>query len=103
MSLLQNIENSLGNDEFTNDINDRRTGPPTSLTMHDRGLSTVINSVNKDVTGKPLSNANRAMVQRLRTWDSRSQANEAQVRSLREAMHVLNNIIDKLSKLTEVI
>ena len=95
--VLQNIENSLGNDEFTNDINDRRTGAPTSLTMHDRGLSTVINSVNKDVTGKPLSNANRAMVQRLRTWDSRSQANEAQVRSLREAMHVLNNIIDKLS------
>lgn len=95
--VLQNIENNLGNDEFTNDINDRRTGAPTSLTMHDRGLSTVINSANKDVTGKPLSNANRAMVQRLRTWDSRSQINEAQARVLREAMHVLNNIINKLS------
>ena len=32
-----------------------RTGAPTSLTMHDRGLATIINPLNKDASGKPLS------------------------------------------------
>ena len=32
-----------------------RAGAPTSLTMHDMGLATVINPVNKDASGKPLT------------------------------------------------
>ena len=32
-----------------------RTGAPTSLTMHDRGLATIINPLNKDASGKPFS------------------------------------------------
>ena len=32
-----------------------RTGTPTSLAMHDMGLATIINPINKDATGKPLS------------------------------------------------
>ena len=29
-----------------------RTGAPTSLAMHDRGLSTIINPINRDSSGK---------------------------------------------------
>ena len=32
-----------------------RTGAPSSLTIHDMGLSTVINPLNKDASGKPLA------------------------------------------------
>ncbi|KAG2480210.1 MAG: hypothetical protein NPMRth3_580007, partial [Nitrosopumilales archaeon] len=32
-----------------------RAGAPTSLAMHDMGLSTIIGKANKDSTGKPLS------------------------------------------------
>ena len=36
-------------------INRERTGSGTSLAIHDKGLSTVINPTNKDATGKPLT------------------------------------------------
>jgi len=38
-------------------VDTARTGAPTSLTIHDRGLSTVINPANKDATGRPLSSS----------------------------------------------
>lgn len=50
-----------------------RTGPATSLTMYDRGLSTVIGA-NKDSTGKPLPNKTKYEFSRLRTWDQRSKS-----------------------------
>ncbi len=49
-----------------------RTGAPTSLTIHDMGLSTVINTQNKDASGKPLSTSMRSTIERLRTWDRSS-------------------------------
>ncbi len=50
-----------------------RTGAPTSLTMHDMGLATIINPINKDASGRPLSATMKNTIERLRTWDSRSQ------------------------------
>jgi len=32
-----------------------RAGAPTSLTMHDMGLATIINPANKDASGRPLT------------------------------------------------
>ena len=55
-------------------IDTARTGAPTSLTRHDKGLSTVINPANKDATGRPLSSSMKSTITRLRTWDSRSQS-----------------------------
>ena len=53
---------------FSQDEGNRaRTGAGTSITMHDMGLSTVIGSVNKDATGKPLSASMRSSIERLRT------------------------------------
>jgi transcription initiation factor TFIIB len=73
-----------------------RTGAPSSLTIHDRGLSTVINPINKDSSGKPLSTSMKSTIERLRTWDSRSQASKPADRNLREAFNELNRLKDKL-------
>jgi transcription initiation factor TFIIB len=73
-----------------------RTGAPSSLTIHDRGLSTVINPINKDSSGKPLSTSMKSTIERLRTWDSRSQASKPVDRNLREAFNELNRLKDKL-------
>lgn len=74
-----------------------RTGAPTSLTKHDMGLSTIINPVNKDSAGKPLSNSMRSTIERLRTWDSRSQVHEPIDRNFRQAFSDLNRLKDKLT------
>jgi len=74
-----------------------RTGAPTSLTMHDRGLATVIGAVNKDASGKPLSTSMKSTIERLRTWDSRSQAYSSSDRNLRQALNEMSKLKDKLA------
>ncbi len=74
-----------------------RGGIPTSIAMHDMGLATVIGAVNKDASGKSLSGSMKATVERLRTWDSRSQVHEPQDRNLRQAFSELDRLSDKLS------
>ncbi len=74
-----------------------RGGIPTSIAMHDMGLATVIGSVNKDASGKSLSGSMKATVERLRTWDSRSQVHEPMDRNLRQAFSELDRLSDKLS------
>ena len=83
---------------FSNDDgNKARTGAGTSLTMHDRGLSTVIGAANKDATGKPLSAGVKSSIERLRTWDSRSQAHSSADRNLRQALNEMGKLKDKLA------
>ncbi|MDH3279424.1 MAG: transcription initiation factor IIB [Nitrosopumilus sp.] len=77
--------------------NKARTGAGTSLTMHDRGLSTVIGAANKDATGKPLSAGVKSSIERLRTWDSRSQAHSSADRNLRQALNEMGKLKDKLA------
>ena len=74
-----------------------RTGAPSSLMIHDMGLSTVINPLNKDASGKPLSTTMKSTIERLRTWDSRSQVHEPVDRNLRQALSDLNKLKDKVS------
>ena len=74
-----------------------RTGAPSSLTIHDMGLSTVINPQNRDATGKPLSSSMKSTITRLRTWDSRSQTSATADRNLRQALNELNRLKDKLT------
>jgi len=78
-------------------VDTARTGAPTSLTIHDRGLSTVINPANKDATGRPLSSSMKSTITRLRTWDSRSQSNVSKDRNLKQALTELNRLKDKLA------
>ena len=74
-----------------------RTGAPTSLMMHDRGLATIISPINKDASGKPLTSAMKSTIERLRTWDSRSKVNAPLDKNLRQALSELSTLKDKLS------
>jgi len=78
-------------------IDTSRTGAPTSLTRHDKGLSTVINPANRDAAGKPLSASMKSTITRLRTWDSRSQSHASVDRNLRLALSELDRLKDKLA------
>ena len=70
-----------------------RTGPATSLTMNDRGLSTVIGT-NKDSTGKALSSKIKYEFNRLRTWDQRSKSRKTA--ALSKAFTLLHGMKTKL-------
>ena len=83
--------------------NPARTGAPSSLLMHDMGLSTVINPINKDATGKPLSTSMKSTIERLRTWHSRSQSHEPEDRNLRQALNELTRMKDKITLSTNVL
>ncbi len=87
----------------TDEGNKARTGAGTTITMHDMGLSTIIGPVNKDATGKPLSASVKSSIERLRTWDSRSQANSSADRNLRLALSEMNKLQDKLALTNAVI
>jgi len=89
---------------FSADGGDRsRVGAGTSITMHDMGLSTVIGTQNKDATGKPLDSSMKKSINRLRTWDSRSQAHTSVERNLRQALSEMDKLQDKISLPSSVI
>ena len=70
-----------------------RTGPATSLTMHDKGLSTIIGT-NNDSTGKALSGKTKYEFNRLRTWDQRSKSRKTA--TLSKAFTLMNGMKTKL-------
>ena len=89
---------------FANDETNRtRVGAGTSLTMHDMGLSTIIGTQNKDSTGKPLTSSMKSSIERLRTWDSRTQAHSSADRNLRHALNEMDKLKDKLALTDAVI
>jgi transcription initiation factor TFIIB len=89
----ENATGYLGQSGFS----DRsRTGMPESLAIHHKGLSTLIGLGDTDARGKALEPAQRMKMQRLRTWNNRSQLNDSISRNLEKALKFLNNFGDKL-------
>src|SRR3712207_4405856 len=81
----------------TSGFRDRsRTGMPESLAIHHKGLSTLIGVGDTDARGKALEPAQRVKIQRLRTWNNRSQLNDSISRNLEKALKFMNNFGDKL-------
>ena len=79
--LVQNISDTLNESNgYTLEgfLKITRMGAPTSLTMHDRGLSTVIGT-NKDFSGNALSSKTKYEFNRLRTWDQRSKSRKTAI------------------------
>ncbi|MDH3312288.1 MAG: transcription factor TFIIB [Nitrosopumilus sp.] len=72
-----------------------RVGGKISLKMIDMGLSTIIESKNKDSTGKLLSSENRRMFYRLRMWDRNSRSVNS-IKSFQKAFTLLDGISPKL-------
>ncbi|MGB7935256.1 MAG: transcription initiation factor IIB [Nitrososphaeraceae archaeon] len=73
-----------------------RTGLPESLTISHKGLSTLIGLNDTDGRGKMLDPVQKETIQRLRTWNNRSQLNDSISRNLDKALKYLNNFGDKL-------
>ena len=79
--LVQNISDTLNESNgYTLEgfLKIARTGPATSLTMYDRGLSTVIGT-NKDFSGNALPSKTKYEFNRLRTWDQRSKSRKTAI------------------------
>jgi transcription initiation factor TFIIB len=73
-----------------------RTGAPTSLARHDRGLATIISRTGRDASGQKLDTAMHSTYKRLRTWDYRILHNSSIDRNLWQAFSQLNALKDKL-------
>jgi transcription initiation factor TFIIB len=54
-----------------------RVGAPLTYTIHDKGLSTMIDWHDRDVYGKSLSPGQKAQVYRLRKWQRRIRVSDA--------------------------
>ncbi len=94
--LVQNIsDTSYENSGYTLEgfMKLARTGPATSLTMYDKGLSTVIGN-NKDFSGNALSSKTKYEFNRLRTWDQRSKSRNTA--TLSKAFTLLHGMKTKL-------
>jgi transcription initiation factor TFIIB len=74
-----------------------RTGAPTTLTIHDKGLSTEIGWKNKDPYGKSIPTRNRAQLYRLRKWQRRIRVSNATERNLAFALAELDRIASALT------
>jgi transcription initiation factor TFIIB len=73
-----------------------RTGMPESLARHDMGLSTMIGRADRDASGNKLDPTMRIRMNRLATWDMRSQLHSPKDRSLSQAFFQLDVLKDKL-------
>lgn len=94
--LVQNmLDASYENNGYTQEdfMKLARTGPGISLTMHDKGLSTVIGA-NKDSSGNALPSKTKYEFKRLRTWDQRSKSRKTA--TLSKAFTLLHGMKTKL-------
>jgi transcription initiation factor TFIIB len=84
--------------EFSPEERDKRAraGPPSTLTMHDRGLSTTIDWRDVDARGHKLDARRRAEMQRIRKWHNRSRVYQASERNLASAMSELDRLSGQL-------
>ena len=81
-----------------------RMGMPVSLAIHDLGLSTVIGRNNKDFSGKTIVDVStRSIIERIRTWDYRTQTRTSKDQSLIYAFRQLNKLKEKLALPSSVI
>jgi len=83
---------------FTKEEKDERgrVGIPTSFSIHDKGLSTVIDRVNRDAYGRQLPLATRLEMLRLRKWQIRTRVHSSADRNLAQAMAELDRLTDML-------
>jgi transcription initiation factor TFIIB len=83
---------------FTKEEKDERgrVGLPMSFSIHDKGLSTVIDRVNRDASGRQLPLATRLEMLRLRRWQIRTRVHSSTDHNLAQAMAELDRLTDVL-------
>ena len=98
----KSIENGPEWRSFSDTKDNSRAGAPTTLTVHDQGLSTVIGPLTKDAKSVPLTANMKYIMQRLKTWDGRTKGSPAD-RNLMQALGELARLGDKLTLNTATI
>jgi len=83
---------------FTSEERDARarTGSPMTLTIADKGNSTIIDWRNKDASGNSLTSTTRAAMYRMRKWHIRSRIHSSQDRNLSIAMSEMHRLASQL-------
>ncbi len=83
---------------FTSDEKDARsrTGAPTNYSIHDKGLSTMIDWRDHDSQGKRFSAKKRSEIYRLRKWQIRTRVHSSVDRNLAQAMSELDRLASQL-------
>jgi len=74
-----------------------RVGSPTTVTVHDKGLATIIGYENRDHYGNKLSASKRAQIYRLRKWQIRTRVHSSTDRNLAHALSELDRIASQLT------
>lgn len=74
-----------------------RTGAPLTYTIHDKGLSTMIDWHDRDIYGKRLSPGQKAQIYRLRKWQRRIRVSDATERNLAFALSEISKISNSLN------
>jgi len=74
-----------------------RVGAPLTFTIHDKGLSTMIDWHDRDIYGKSLSPGQKAQVYRLRKWQRRIRVSDATERNLAFALSEITKIANNLN------
>ena len=92
--ILEKVPSSSSSEE-SNDIRSR-IGMPPSLARHDMGLSTIIGRTDRDASGQKIDGPMRYTMERLRTWDLRTQIHTPTDRNLKQAFFQLDILKDKL-------
>ncbi|RLG85493.1 MAG: transcription initiation factor IIB [Thermoprotei archaeon] len=83
---------------FTAEEKERRSraGAPLTATLHDSGLSTVIDWHDRDATGKKLDLKKRLELIRMRKWQTRTRIQSSIDRNLAQAINELERIAEQL-------
>ena len=74
-----------------------RVGAPLTYTIHDKGLSTMIDWHDRDIYGKRLAPGQRAQIYRLRKWQRRIRVSDATERNLAFALSEISKMANNLN------
>lgn len=74
-----------------------RVGAPLTYTIHDKGLSTMIDWHDRDIYGKRLAPGQKAQIYRLRKWQRRIRVSDATERNLAFALSEISKIANSLN------
>ena len=74
-----------------------RVGSPTTLALHDMGLTTEIGRSPRDSHGKYLEPGMRAQVERMRKWQTRTRTKDSEERSMAVVLARINELCSALN------
>jgi len=74
-----------------------RAGAPSTFSIHDKGLSTMIDWRDRDIHGKRLPHGQKAQIYRLRKWQRRIRVSDATERNLAFALSEISKIANNLN------